>query len=254
MPRGAATAPVDVTRRVFITGGASGLGRSLVALCLARRDSVWTADIREAPSEGAIRHSVCDVGSPEDVARVRSEMDRAGFLPDLAILNAGINAEDPDSGEVGPVFERLFRTNVQGIVAWVHHLLPAFLDRGTGHFVAISSLSALASVPHGAAYAASKAAVTRLFEGYRLTYGERGVRFTTIQPGMIDTAMSRHVRKGLLPVLPPEEAARRVLAAVESGRRTASFPLTSSLATRLLAALPPFAYDRAVRLVYRLTH
>lgn len=239
-------------RRVFITGGASGLGRSLARLCLSRKDSVWTADVSPpSPSDSPVRHSICDVGSPEDVARVRREMDQAGFLPDLAILNAGVNAEEPDSGEVGPVFERLFRTNVQGVAAWVHHLLPAFLARGTGHFVAISSLSALASVPHGAAYAASKAAVTRLFEGYRLTYGHRGVRFTTIQPGMIDTAMSSHLRKGLLPVLPPDEAARRVLAAADAGRRTASFPLTNSLATRLLASLPPSLYDRAARAAFR---
>ncbi|MFQ6111106.1 MAG: SDR family oxidoreductase, partial [Nitrospinota bacterium] len=85
----------------FITGVSSGIGQGLARELARRGHRIWGVARREkrlaelARELGADRFlfSVCDVSRSEDVRATTREMERAGFLPEVVILNAGINPE-----------------------------------------------------------------------------------------------------------------------------------------------------------------
>jgi NAD(P)-dependent dehydrogenase (short-subunit alcohol dehydrogenase family) len=67
--------------------------------------------------------------------------------------------------------------------------LPHLLDSG-GNIVNVSSTAALAGLPYGAAYGASKGGVLGLTRALAVEYGKQGVRCNAVCPGSIKTPMS----------------------------------------------------------------
>jgi len=123
-------------------------------------------------------------------------------------------------------------------------VLPAMLERKGGHLVAISSLAAWRGMPKSGAYSASKAAVSTFFESLRVDLRRSGIDVTTIHPGFIRTPMTAN-RKTRLPfLLEPEDAACRILRAVERRARTYAFPWQLASVVRLIRHMPGRLYDR----------
>jgi NAD(P)-dependent dehydrogenase (short-subunit alcohol dehydrogenase family) len=187
----------------------------------------------------------CDVSRTGDVDRAIAAMDAGGFAPDLVILNAGINLPDLEPSFRLDAAEEVFRVNVFGALAFVDRLLPRARAAGRGHFVAISSMSAFRTSGRSVAYAASKAALSMAFESLRFRYAAEPVRFTTVHLGPVDTAMWPGGKFPFL--LTPEDAARRILRAVERGRTVYDCPRPIVAAARLSALIPGWALTRLER-------
>lgn len=245
---------------VLITGASSGVGEALSRTLANRGFRVWgvarRSDLLEKLKKelpvGCFFYSLCDVTSPDDVQAVLRSMDSEGFSPDIVILNAGVNAYDLEPGFNFAHCEYVFRVNLFGALIWVDHLLPRFLKEGGGHFVAISSMSAFLVNPRGTAYAASKAALSMAFESLRLRYLWTPIRFTTVHLGPVNTAMWPGGK--FLFVLSPEEAAKRILGAIERGKNVYNCPAFLVLLARLSGLLPRRLFvigDRLLRSTHR---
>lgn len=194
-------------KSVLVTGASSGIGRAC-ALRFAvegARVIAW-ARRRERLDQLAdeIRARPGDHGAAGDVAtaavdvRDRAAVDAAaaalrgdGGAPDILVNAAGLAAGldplqqgDPDD------WDRMIDTNVKGLLHVTRALLPAMIERGSGHVVNIGSTAGHITYPRGNVYCATKAAVRALTEGMSLDLAGTPIRISSIDPGMVETEFS----------------------------------------------------------------
>lgn len=232
----------------FITGASSGIGEAIAREAVARGHTVYGA-ARRAEKLAEIQRDLGGsfVPVPLDVAdkaAVRAACDALPALPDTVILDAGLGDADRKKTFDVAVHERLFAVNYFGALHVVEALFDRFQARGTGTFVVVASLAGLRGLPDTAAYSASKAAVASTFESFRCTYRHTGLKFLTVQPGFVDTPMTK-VNKFHMPFLwTPQKAARRILDGAARGTPVISFPLPMWTLMHLTRWIPPRLYAR----------
>ncbi len=182
-------------RTAIVTGGASGIGRSLVTALHRAGARVVAADLngeladtvaREL-GDGRARAARVDVTDAGAVQRlVDDTVSREGRL-DLLFNNAGI-ALFADTRETSlEDWNRLIDVNLRGVVHGVAAAYPLMVRQGSGHIVNTASVAGLIATPAMIAYAATKHAVVGLSLTLRAEAALRGVRVTVVCPGLVQT-------------------------------------------------------------------
>jgi short-subunit dehydrogenase len=239
---------------VLITGASSGIGRAL-AVELGKRGARLALTARRAEELLKVAEEVgraggealalpADVRDPEAMkAAAESVRGRWGKI-DVLVANAGMSTTTSgtnlNAGEAGDVIS----INVIGVVNSVAAVLPSMLERRAGHLVAISSLASFRGMPKSGAYSASKAAVSTFFESLRVDLSRSGVDVTVIHPGFIRTPMTANRKKKLPFLLEVDDAACRIIKAVERRARTYAFPWQLASLVRVIRHIPGRLYDR----------
>ena len=245
---------------VAITGASSGIGRQL-AIELARRGATVALlarrqDLLEALAEtirrdgGRARAIPCDVADRAQVERAIGAIAAEEGPIDVLVANAGVGLPTPAHRLDLDVVERLVRVNVLGVMYAVGAVLPAMLERGDGHLVAISSLAGWRGLPSSATYSATKAAVSTWMEGLRVELAPRGIRVTTVHPGFVRTPMTAKNDFPMPFLMDVQRAARIIVRGIEAGRRQINFPVPMVAVMRLARHLPDVVYDMLVAGAY----
>lgn len=178
-------------RTALVTGGAGGLGRSVVD---ALTDDGWTVVVPvEAESDlderAGVSTIVADLTDPDDVARaVRAA---SGDLRAVVNLVGGFAAEQPVADTPIADFERLFELNLRPTYLVTQAALPRLKANGGGSIVCTGSSAALHPFAGGSGYAASKAAVIAFARAVAEEGEPDGVRCNAIVPTQIDTPANR---------------------------------------------------------------
>lgn len=192
-------------KTAFISGAAAGIGRACALRLASEGASLYLVDVasegleetaKQCQEAGApVEASRCDVSDEAQVkANVQACVDRFGRLDVLANI-AGILLLDHFERITPDAFRRVLEVNTVGPFMLCQAALPHLLE-SRGNIVNISSTSALAGMPYGAAYGTSKGAVSALTRTLAVEFGARGLRCNAINPGSIQTAM---MGEGLLP-------------------------------------------------------
>jgi short-subunit dehydrogenase len=249
-------------KRVFITGGGSGIGRCL-ALRFAREDAeLHVADLNLPAAEnvaraieaggGRARAWQLDVTDADRIADVRRQLlDEAGAL-DVLVNNAGIVHGGPFLDVPHEHHQATFRVNTLAVVALTHAFLPDLAARPEAHLVNVASAAGFAGMPLAATYAASKWAVIGFSESIRLELLELGrsnVHVTIVCPGYVGTGMFEGARAlRLSRILRPERVADLTVRAVLANREMVMTPWVVYLGPALKGIVPRRAYDWIGRL------
>lgn len=249
-------------KRVFITGGGSGIGRSL-ALRFAREGAaLHLADINLAAAEevcaevaasgGRAKAWQLDVTSAAQIADLRRRLTGESGPVDVLVNNAGIVHGGAFLEVPVERHEATLRVNTLGVVAVTHAFLPDLLSRPEAHLVNIVSASAFAGLPFASTYAASKWAALGFSESIRLELRERGqahVRVTAVCPGYVGTGMFEGARAlRFTRILKPERVADLTVRAVLKNRELVMTPWVVSLGPTLKGILPRPLFDLTARL------
>ena len=246
-----------------MTGASSGIGEALsIALAkrgatvglLARRETeLHDLATRCESAGGQARALPADVTDADGVHAAADKLRAEFGHIDILIANAGIGGNNPETRALEPdAVKKVIDINLLGAVNSVHAVLPHMLERGSGHLVAISSLAGIRGLPKSAAYSASKAAMTALFESIRLDVKDLGVAVTIIQPGFIKTPLTagRHNKMPFLMEL--DDAIPHFISAIENKKKFAAFPWQLATLVRAGRIFPSWLYDRiAGRARYR---
>ena len=237
----------------MITGASSGIGRGLareLALrganlgLIARREDLLQEIVREVALPGSkVLALPVDV---RDAVSVRAAADRlrteVGPI-DVLIANAGIGATNDAAELRAAEVEGVIDVNVIGAANSVAAVVPEMVAQGQGQLVAISSLAAYRGLPKSAAYCASKAALSALFESLRLDLQPRGIDVTIIHPGFIKTPLTAG-RSAKMPFLMElDTAVEKILSAIEKRRKSYAFPWQLATIVRAGMIMPNFMYD-----------
>lgn len=162
---------------------------------------------------------------------------------DVLIANAGIGVTNPGSQFDPAKLAAVINVNVTGVANSVAAVLPEMVARGGGQLVAISSLAAYRGLPKSAAYCASKAGVSAMFESLRLDLAPRGISVTIIHPGFIKTPLTAG-REAKLPwLMEPDDAVKKMLRVIEKRKKSYAFPWQLATIVRLGMVMPNFMYD-----------
>jgi len=186
-------------RVVLITGAASGIGRATVQRLAEEGACLWCVDVQVDALEASalpgtalgaeVETDVCDVSDPEACeATIRSCVDRFGRLDSLCNVAGILRAAHTHEASLED-WNRMLAVNLTGTFLMCRAALPHLLEVG-GNIVNTSSTSALAGLPWGAAYAASKGGVLALTRTLAVEYGARGLRANAVCPGSVRTPMT----------------------------------------------------------------
>jgi short-subunit dehydrogenase len=240
---------------VLITGASSGIGRGL-ALELARRGAKLGLIARRSELLQEISGEISAENRSADLLLLPLDVQDANAMRaaglrlsstfghvDILIANAGTGVTNSAAEFDAAKLSWVINVNVIGAANSVAAVLPEMVARGTGHLVVISSLAAYRGLPKSAAYCASKAAVSAMFESLRLDLGPRGIDVTIIHPGFIKTALTAG-RKARLPwLMEVDEAANKILGAIEKRKKSYAFPWQLAALVRLGMIMPNSMYD-----------
>lgn len=182
-----------------ITGGASGIGRSLahafaahgMKVVLADRDEVRMRAVEAELAEGGteVLPVVCDTSLEPSVQELaQATLERFGAAHVLC-NNAGVaGTGDPWTGPMS-AWDWVIGINLYGVVHGIRAFLPIMQDQGEGHIVNTASMAGLLALPGAAAYNATKTAVVAISEGLFLELKGSGspVGVSVLCPAFVKT-------------------------------------------------------------------
>ncbi len=147
----------------------------------AERGAATVRAIEEAG--GHARFVAADLGDADDVTRLAAE---AGVV-DVLVNNGGFSWFGPTTELEVATFDALFATNVRSAYQLVAAIVPGMADRGYGSIVSLDSMAGRIGLAGGAAYGATKAALTAMSRSWAAEFSAGGVRVNTVAPGPVYT-------------------------------------------------------------------
>jgi len=177
---------------VLITGAGRGLGRTAALTLAAHGWRVYAgvrndADARKLADRPGITPITLDITDAEHLVKL------PGQLPerlDALVNNAGVAVGGPIETLALDELRRQLEVNVIGSTAVTQAVLP-LIRNARGRIVFISSTSGRVATPGLGAYAASKFAIEAIGDSLRNELRPWGIRVSLIEPGQIDTDMSK---------------------------------------------------------------
>jgi NAD(P)-dependent dehydrogenase (short-subunit alcohol dehydrogenase family) len=171
-------------KAAIVTGGSSGIGQAVARRFAAAGAQVLVADRR--PGDGEFAFLATDVARESDVAAMLDEAQRRFGRVDILVNNAGIQPLGVGLADLtGPLLERTFAVNVNGVAFGLKHAGRVLGDGG--RVINLASFVGMLAVPGGAAYAASKAAVIHLTRLAAIELAPRRICVNAVSPGTIRT-------------------------------------------------------------------
>lgn len=226
-----------MAKTILITGASAGLGEEMarqfadlgydLALCARRLEKLEAlmSEITARHPDRRVEIRQLDVTDDDQVFAV-FEGFRADFgTIDRVIINAGLGKGARIGTGRYDANRETAMTNFVGALAQSEAAMEIFRAQNAGHFVMISSMSAVRGLPRTmATYAATKAGVAHLTEGLRAEFHGKPIRFTVIYPGYIASEMNEKAEQKAPMTASTEKGVRAIVAAVEKEKDHAFVP------------------------------
>jgi NADP-dependent 3-hydroxy acid dehydrogenase YdfG len=179
-------------RVAVVTGASSGIGAA-TAVALHNAGFALVLGARRLDLLQKVGEPLGAVCLPLDVTDAASVEAFCAQIPEVNVLvnNAGgalgldkfADSKDED-------WQRMYDTNVMGLMRVTRALLPKMEASGAGHVVNIGSIAGREPYPGGAGYNAVKFAVKAITQVMRLELVGKPIRITEVAPGMVETEFS----------------------------------------------------------------
>jgi NADP-dependent 3-hydroxy acid dehydrogenase YdfG len=220
-------------KTVFITGASSGIGKACAEafakigcnlILTARRTKILKKLSDDLKSQYNIKTFIhkLDVKNKNEVDWIINSLPDEWQDIDILINNAGLarglNTLYEDDVEN---WEEMIDTNIKGLLYVTRAIVPAMVERKSGHIINIGSTAGHETYPKGHVYCATKHAVNAITKGLRMDVVSKYIRVSTVDPGAVETNFSvvrfsgdkeraKNVYRGLKP-LKAEDVAEAVL-------------------------------------------
>ena len=185
-------------KAVLISGGASGIGRSIAEVFLGEGASVVISDINAAMLEetvlslstlGPVRGVVGDVRKMSaGAAMVQETVDTYGAI-DILVCNAGITSVMSIEQLGEDEWDAVMNTNAKGMYTLVKAAVPFMKNQGGGRIVTLGSEMGIVAVPESPAYNASKGAVIMFTKSIAIDLIRYNIRVNSLCPGITQTPL-----------------------------------------------------------------
>ena len=172
-------------KKVVITGGCSGIGKSIALTFLAQGAEVHVIDLKPAaePLPSDINLHLADITNIESVKAIA---DKLGSI-DILVNNAGIpqigNLEKTSPSD----FQNIFDVNVKGAYHCMYAFIPGMIQQKSGVILNMASVAASVGIPDRFGYSMTKGAIKSMTQSVAKDYIHQGIRCNCISPGRVHT-------------------------------------------------------------------
>ncbi len=185
-------------KTAIVTGGARGIGRSIVEAFAAEGADVAVADVLPEHEAESVLAEVrrtgrrgiyirTDVAEEEQVrSMVETVLEAFGRI-DVLVNNAGILSLSPLEEMPVEEWDRVLGVNLRGTFLCCRFALPHMLERGGGRIINVASQIGQSGAPLLAHYSASKGGVIAFTKALAREVAARGVLVNAIAPGPVST-------------------------------------------------------------------
>ena len=181
-------------RVAWVTGGASGIGASIVETLSAAGARVVSLDAahpaREPQSDERILRLPLDVRDSATVDALAARLIRDGCSPDILVNNAGIARDSVVWKMTDQQWNEVLDVNLSGAFRMTRACAPALREKRSGVIVNIASINAMRGKFGQANYAASKGGLVAFTKSIARELAREGIRVNAIAPGFIETPLT----------------------------------------------------------------
>lgn len=173
-----------MSKVVLITGGSSGIGKSIGEFLTDKAFKVYgTSRNPERYANSKFPIIALDVNNPESITTAISEILKTESSIDVVINNAGVGITGPIEEIPNDQIQLNFDTNVFGPINVIKAVLPQMRKQNKGLIINITSIAGYMGLPYRGVYSASKGALELLTEAFRMELKDFNIKMTTIAPG-----------------------------------------------------------------------
>jgi len=214
---------------VFITGASSGIGEACaiefaklkanLILAARRKDRLSKlADELEKQYQIKVICLEVDVKNFDDVQNKFNSLESSWKKIDILLNNAGL-AKGLNKVYEGKLsdWDEMIDTNLKGLLNVTRVVSPQMVERQSGQIINIGSTAGHEVYTHGNVYSATKFAVKSLTQSFRLDMLDKGIKVSSVDPGMVYTEFAKvrfsgdeqkaeQVYKGITPLSPTDVA------------------------------------------------
>lgn len=173
-----------MSKVVLITGGSSGIGKSIGEFLVLKGFTVYgTSRNPERYSESKFPLIALDVSDVQSITKaVAMVVEQAGRL-DVLINNAGAGITGPIEEIPMEAIKRNFETNFFGPINVIKAVLPQMRQQKSGFIINITSIAGYMGLPYRGIYSASKGALELVTEAFRMEIKDFNIEMTSVAPG-----------------------------------------------------------------------
>ena len=227
---------------VLITGGSSGIGLGFCELVLKAYPQVKLVVVDLNKPSFDCTFIKCDLSKAQEVKKVFKDIAEKQGIPDVFILNAGIQHAARLDDVTDEQYERIIDVNFKNSFYSVKPFLKGFKERKSGHLVFTCSVASFISAPFGVPYCASKAGALSLANGIRSELIDYNIKVSTLTPGHIKTKLFPDFKvkyNWFMPSLEPGYVSNSIFDIVQHNESQQWMRPLYSLLLPLLYLLPP---------------
>ncbi len=192
-------------KRIFITGGASGLGKAVAIRFAKEGFKVCIGDVndeRGLEAEAELQsltsdafYIYCDVTKIKDLENVRTQLEKRWNGVDVVVNNAGVGGTAGAMEDVSlSDWQWVLDINLMGVVRGCKTFTPLFKKQGNGHFVNIASAAGLMNAPFMSNYNVTKAGVISLSETLMAELHSDKITTSVVCPAFFQTNLTESMR------------------------------------------------------------
>lgn len=232
-------------QRVWVVGASSGIGHALAQLLL-QNGAMVAISARKTGSLDELA-SLYPEQSLVLALDVTSEAEWQSAYQTIAAHWQGLDhlifcaadyqpmrAWELDTGKAA----NMVNTNLMGIIYGVAAVLPDMLQRKQGGISMIASVAGYMGLPKSLIYGPTKAAMINFAEALYLDLHDKGIGVSVINPGFVDTPLTKTNDFAMPALLTPAEAASAIMKGIEAGEFEIHFPKRFTRWLRVIRRLP----------------
>ena len=207
-----------MSKRVLITGGASGLGKAMAERYLDAGARVLITDVHQERGEqtefelrtrGDVHFVKANICVDQDWDMLAEWCNTHWQGLDVLVNNAGVaSAGRVDKTSIED-WDWIIDINLKGIVRGLRSMVPIMKKQGSGQIINIASLAAIANAPAMGSYNVTKASVVALSETMRHELSAYGIHTAVVCPSFFQTNLAESLRT---PEPGMEQTVRKLLA------------------------------------------
>ena len=243
-----------MSKKIWITGASSGIGKSLA---LKFANSGWTVAI-SARRENLLQELTkqnsnifsfpLDVKNAKSTEKVFQNIIEEFKSLDICVFCTGIHDPDAEKNLNAEKIREIMETNFFGTLNCIIAVNNYFKEKKSGHISIVSSVAGYRGLPAASGYCASKSALSSLAESLYFDFKRHNVRVSLISPGFIKTPMTDKNKFPMPMIKSPEFAAEKMfIGLTKKNAFEIHFPIAFTMIMKLLKIIPNWLYFLLVK-------
>lgn len=173
-----------MSKVVLITGGSSGIGKSIGEFLTDKGFTVYgTSRTPERYTDSKFQLVALDVADTNSIKQAVETVIKTSGRLDILINNAGAGITGPIEEIPDAEIQRNFETNFFGPIRVIKAVLPQMRKQQSGLIINITSIAGYMGLPYRGIYSASKGALELITEAFRMEIKDFNIQMTNVAPG-----------------------------------------------------------------------